>query len=49
MCEAVAPDLFEVGSDGALRVLDATPGEHLRALVEEAVDACPTGALRLEG
>jgi ferredoxin len=49
MCEAVAPDLFEVGTDGALHVLDATPGEDRRALLEEAVAACPTGALRLEG
>lgn len=47
MCEAVAPDLFEVGDDGALTVLDPAPGEEQRALVEQAVAACPTGALRL--
>ena len=49
MCEAVAPDLFEVGDDGALTVLDATPAEDRRSTVEEAVAACPTAALRLEG
>ena len=49
MCESVAPDFFEVGDDGALRVLDDTPGSEHRQLLEEAVAACPTAALRLEG
>lgn len=49
MCEAVAPDYFEVGDDGALSVLNAEPDESVRALMEEAVAACPTAALRLEG
>ena len=48
MCEAVAPDVFEVGDDGALVVLDPTPDEQHRALMEEAVAACPTGALSIE-
>jgi ferredoxin len=48
MCEAVAPDLFEVGDDGALHLLDAEPPEERRSQVEEAVAACPTAALRLE-
>ena len=48
MCESVAPDFFEVGDDGALQVLDATPGSEHRALLEEACAACPTGALTLE-
>lgn len=49
MCESVAPQVFEIGSDGALVVLQPTPGEDLRDLVEEAVAACPTEALRIEG
>ena len=49
MCESVAPDFFEVGDDGALVVLDDSPGSEHRALLEEAVAACPTAALRLEG
>ena len=48
MCEAVAPDVFEVGDDGALVVLDPTPADDRRALIEEAVAACPTGALSIE-
>jgi ferredoxin len=48
ICEAIAPTVFELGEDGALRLLDPSPDESLRALVDEAVAACPTGALRLE-
>ncbi|MBF6278359.1 MULTISPECIES: ferredoxin [Nocardia] len=48
MCEAVAPDHFEVGSDGTLHVLAPEPPECHRALIEEAVSACPTGALSVE-
>lgn len=48
MCESVAPEYFEVGDDGALNLLDPTPGEDQRALIEEAVAACPTGALSIE-
>lgn len=49
MCESIAPEHFEVGDDGALVLLDATPDESLRALIQEAVAACPTAALRIEG
>ncbi len=49
MCEAVAPDLFEVRDDGALYLLEVEPAEDRRAQVEEAVAACPTAALRIEG
>lgn len=48
MCESVAPDVFEVGDDGALTVLDLTPPEDQRARMEEAVAACPTAALSIE-
>lgn len=48
MCESVAPDVFEVGDDGALVLLDPTPPADRRAEMEEAVAACPTGALSLE-
>lgn len=48
MCESVAPDFFEVGDDGELTILDPAPPEDRRALIEEAVDACPTGALSIE-
>jgi ferredoxin len=48
MCESVAPDYFEVGDDGELNLLDVSPPDDKRALIEEAVAACPTAALSLE-
>jgi len=47
MCEAMAPDFFEVGEDGTVAVLDEYPGEAHRQDVTAAVDACPVLALRL--
>ncbi|MBC6448588.1 ferredoxin [Actinokineospora xionganensis] len=49
MCEAMAPDFFEVGDDGTVTILDETPGEEHRAAVLAAVDACPVLALSLDG
>lgn len=49
MCEAMAPDFFEVGEDGVVDVLDETPGEDQRADLTAAVDACPVLALSLQG
>ncbi|MBE1502473.1 ferredoxin [Amycolatopsis lexingtonensis] len=47
MCEAMAPDFFEVGEDGTVVVLDERPGEEHRQDLAAAVDACPVSALRL--
>ena len=47
MCEAAAPDLFEVQADGSLTVLNEEPGEDLLEELEAAVASCPTEALRL--
>ncbi|MFD4193379.1 ferredoxin [Amycolatopsis thermoflava] len=47
MCEAMAPDFFEVGADGTVAVLDEHPGEEHRQDVAAAVDACPVLALKL--
>lgn len=46
-CEAVAPEVFEVGDDGLAQVLEPSPSEDRRAAVQEAVDLCPTQALTL--
>ena len=48
MCEAEAPDLFEVQDDGSLLVLIEKPDEERRAELEAAVEACPTEALSIE-
>ncbi len=47
MCEAMAPDLFEVGDDDPVEVLDDRPPESDRPYVKAAVDACPVFALTL--
>jgi ferredoxin len=47
MCEAEAPDLFEVQDDGSLLVLDETPGEDRIEAARAACAACPTEALSL--
>jgi ferredoxin len=47
MCEAEAPDLFEVQEDGSLLVLEENPGEDQRKAAEAACSACPTEALSL--
>ena len=48
MCEATAPDLFEVTDDGISRVLvDTVPPELADAARRAAAD-CPTRALRVD-
>jgi ferredoxin len=47
MCEAEAPDLFEVQDDGSLSVLNENPSAEQLAAAQAAVDACPTEALSL--
>ncbi len=47
MCEAEAPDLFEVQDDGSLLVLEEKPGDYKREELEAAVTACPTEALSI--
>jgi ferredoxin len=45
MCEATAPDLFEVGDDGVGRVLRSDVPTELVEAAREAADNCPTRAL----
>ena len=47
ICESIDPDTFEVGDDGVLVLLRATVAAGDRAVIEEAVAACPTRALRV--
>ena len=48
-CTQIAPEVFEVRSDGYLYVLQENPGEDLREKVEQAADLCPTAAITVEG
>lgn len=48
LCEATAPDMFEIGPDGALTILmDDVPADR-RADLEQACENCPTQALSIE-
>jgi ferredoxin len=47
MCEAEAPELFEVLESGSLQLLRECPSADQVAAVRAAVDSCPTGALSL--
>jgi ferredoxin len=48
ICVEASPEVFEMGDDGVLRVLNETPPEGLRAKVDQAVRECPTGAISIE-
>ena len=48
VCMAIAPEVFEVGDDDFLYVLDENPPEELRSKMEEAVRRCPKQAISLE-
>ena len=48
LCVEAAPEVFEIGDDGNLHVLNDTPADGLRAKVDKAVRECPTGAISIE-
>lgn len=48
VCQAAAPEIFEVRADNFLYVLQETPPESLRAKLEAAVRGCPNKAIRIE-
>ncbi|KLL11249.1 MULTISPECIES: ferredoxin [Protofrankia] len=47
MCESIAEDVFEVQSDGSLRILIEEIDPARREEIQAAVDSCPTEALKL--
>ena len=49
LCEATAPDIFEIGADGALQILLDDIPETRRVDLEQACENCPTQALSIEG
>jgi ferredoxin len=49
-CTLAAPEVFDIDFDANVSVpLIPEPPEELRERIEEAVDLCPTRAIRLEG
>lgn len=49
LCEATAPDVFEIGPDGALQIVATDIPESRRGELEQACENCPTQALSIEG
>ena len=47
-CTQVAPELFEIRSDGYLYVLQENPPEELHDKAVQAAELCPTGAISIE-
>lgn len=48
-CVRLAPDRFDQDDDeGLVVLLDDSPPDGLRPLMRDVVDACPTGAIRIE-
>ena len=46
LCEALAPDFFEVNAEGKLELLEGSDLPDVRtADIEAAISGCPTGAL----
>jgi len=48
-CTQIAPEVFEVRTDGYLYILIDEPGEELLDKVTQAADMCPTAAITIEG
>ncbi|WP_375481345.1 ferredoxin [uncultured Mycobacterium sp.] len=46
-CEAIAPDIFEIADDGALKILQPDVPEERRTEIEQACMDCPTQALSI--
>ncbi len=49
LCEAFAPEVFEVDDDDMLHLHTEDVTDENRENVERAVAACPRAAIRLEG
>ena len=47
ICTQIAPEVFQVGDDERMHILNDRPGEELRHLMQEAVRRCPKQALSL--
>jgi sterol 14alpha-demethylase len=47
-CMGEAPEVFHVGEDGELKILQERPAQSLRVKIELAARYCPTGAISLQ-
>jgi ferredoxin len=47
VCEGLVPNIFHVGEGGVLEIVDGNIDESRLLAVQEAVESCPSTALRL--
>ena len=47
-CADICPEVFQVGGDGLLHVVQEEPAEAVHQQVAEAAELCPTGAIRVD-
>jgi ferredoxin len=47
MCVVEAPDVFELGDDGKVIVLDENPSQSMRIALHTAAQTCPTRAISI--
>ena len=47
-CQAIVPDVFELGDDGLADVIVSEIKDELKDDVQDAADGCPTGAIEVE-
>ena len=48
VCEAIAPDIFHLTADESLEIsVSQIQVSEAAALIQEAIEACPSSALRL--
>jgi len=47
VCMGIVPEVFEVGDDGILRLLNDRPPEELWDKVHMAANNCPTGSITI--
>jgi ferredoxin len=48
VCMSLDPDVFDVGDDDVLNILDEEPDESKRPIIEQAVIRCPRQALSIQ-
>jgi ferredoxin len=49
ICASLCPDVFEMGDDGkAQPIVDVIEDENLYNCAQEAMEACPVGAISIE-
>ena len=47
-CQALVPDVFEIGDDGLAEVKVAEVNDNLKEDTADAIDTCPTQAISEE-